>query len=111
MNTTAFWGLPLDVQTERVVHLTHNALNIMLGMRKRCPGIWCLNGTKPPALLELAPAVWNAQYFQVSKCDSSYSWDLTRNPECCYSGTVASSYILCAGKLDEYSVASTSAED
>lgn len=68
VSTAAFWCLPPDVQAERVVHLTHNALSLLLGMRRRCLGIWCLQGTKPPALLELAPAVWNAQYFQVRKC-------------------------------------------
>lgn len=94
-----------------MVHLTHNALHLMLGTRKRCLGDLCLDGTKPPALLELAPAVWNAQYFQVSKCDSFYFWGLTGNPECCYSSTTDSSYNLCARKLDEYSIASTSAED
>lgn len=72
----AFWGLPLDVQAERVVHLTQNALNQMLGMRRRCLGVRCVHRTKPPALLELAPALWNAQYFQVSKSDSSYSQEL-----------------------------------
>lgn len=78
VNIAAFWGLPLDLQAGRVVHLTHNALNLMLGMRKRCLGIWCLKWTSPPALLELAPAVWNAQYFQVSKSDSYYPLGLTR---------------------------------
>lgn len=75
----AFWGLPLDVQAARVVHLTHNALNFVLGMRRRCVGVRCLKRTKPPALLELAPALWNAQYFQVSKSDSSSSRGLIGN--------------------------------
>lgn len=110
-NNAVFWDLPLDIQADRVVHLTHNALDRMLGTRKRCVGIWCFKGTKPPALLELAPAVWNAQYFQVSKCNSSCSCDLTSNPECCCSGAVYSGYLLRAWKLDEYSIASTSAED
>lgn len=78
VHPAAFWGLPPELQADRVVHLTHNALNLMLGMRRRYRGIWCLRGTKPPALLELAPAVWNAQYFQVGKCDSSSFWGLTR---------------------------------
>lgn len=74
VNTAVFWRLPPDVQAERVVHLTHNALNLLLGMRRKSMGIWCLKGTKPPALLELAPAVWNAQYFQVSKCNRLSVW-------------------------------------
>ncbi|KAJ0125167.1 hypothetical protein J7T55_006511 [Diaporthe amygdali] len=62
--TAAFWSLAPNVQAERVTHLTHHALNLVLGMKKRSPGIRYLKRTKPPALLELAPGVWNAQYFQ-----------------------------------------------
>jgi hypothetical protein len=73
VNIAAFWDIPFDVQAARVVYLTQSALNLMLGVRRRCLGIQYLEGTKPPAFLELAPAVWNAQYFQVSKVDRFYS--------------------------------------
>lgn len=76
--TAAFWSLAPNVQAERVTHLTHHALNLVLGMKKRSPGIRYLKRTKPPALLELAPGVWNAQYFQVSQCDKSHNHGLTR---------------------------------
>lgn len=77
VNIATFWDLSHEVQAERVVYLTQNALNLMLGMRKRCLGIRFLRGTKPPALLEIAPAVWNARHFQVSKFDSFTSPSLT----------------------------------
>lgn len=71
VNIVAFWDLSYEVQAERVVYLTQNALNLMLGMRRRCLGIRFLKGTKPPALLEIAPAVWNARHFQVSNLTAS----------------------------------------
>ncbi|KAG8160575.1 hypothetical protein KVR01_010111 [Diaporthe batatas] len=64
VKVAAFWALPLTEQAERLVELAQNALNLMLGLRTRYLGFLHMGGTKPPALLELAPAVWNAQYFQ-----------------------------------------------
>lgn len=73
VNIVAFWSLSFEMQADRVVYLTQNALNLLLGMKRRCLGIQYLEGTRPLALLELAPAVWNAQYFQVSESVSFYS--------------------------------------
>lgn len=75
VRVAAFWALPLTEQAGKLVELARNALSLMLGLRTRYLGFLYLGGTKPPALLELAPAVWNAQYFQVSKLDKFCSWD------------------------------------
>jgi hypothetical protein len=71
VNIVAFWSLSFDMQAEIVVYLTQHASNLLLGMKRRCLGIQYLGRTRPLALLELAPAVWNAQYFQVGESDSN----------------------------------------
>lgn len=75
VEVAAFWALSLSEQAERLVELARNGLNLMLGLRTRYLGFLYLGGTKSPALLELAPAVWNAQYFQVSRFDRFCAWD------------------------------------
>lgn len=59
-----FHDLPPGTQEERLTHLTHNALNLVIGLKKRPPGLRLLKPPQSPALLDLAPAVWNSVYFQ-----------------------------------------------
>lgn len=60
-----FHDLPPDLQAEKLNHLTHNALNLIVGLKKKPPGVRLLKSSKLPALLDLAPAVWNSVHFQV----------------------------------------------
>lgn len=59
-----FHDLPPGLQEERLKHLTHNALNLLVGLKKRPPGLRLLKPLQSPALLDLAPAVWNSVSFQ-----------------------------------------------
>ncbi|ROV97703.1 hypothetical protein VMCG_07364 [Cytospora schulzeri] len=54
-----FHDLAPDLQAEKLRHLTHNALNLLVGLKKKPSGIRFLKPPKSPSLLDLAPAVWN----------------------------------------------------
>lgn len=58
-------NLPLDLQEQRLEHLTHTALHLFLGSRKRFPGFQILKKPESITALEVAPAVWSFRYFQV----------------------------------------------
>ncbi|KUI67604.1 hypothetical protein VM1G_03383 [Cytospora mali] len=60
----SFHNLPLSLQAERLKSLTYNALDVMVGLKKRPSGTRLLKPSKSPTLLDLAPAVWNAVFFQ-----------------------------------------------
>lgn len=60
-----FYGLATGLQQERLQNLTHTALKSLLGLGKRFLGFRFLHRPECPTLLEIAPAVWNARYFQV----------------------------------------------
>lgn len=62
-----FCNLPSDVQAEELKHLTHNALNLIVGLKKKPTDVRLLKRSRSPTLLDLAPAVWNSTYFQVSE--------------------------------------------
>ncbi|KAJ4424466.1 hypothetical protein N0V82_000790 [Gnomoniopsis sp. IMI 355080] len=53
-----------DLQEQRLEHLTHTALHLFLGSKKRVSGIQTLKKRVSPTALEVAPAVWSSQYFQ-----------------------------------------------
>lgn len=58
-------SLPLLLQERRLEHLTHTALHLIMGSRRRFAGIEFLKKSVSPTALEVAPAVWSARYFQV----------------------------------------------
>lgn len=60
-----FHNLPPDLQAERLKQLTHHALNLLVGLKKKPCGVWLMKPSKLPTLLDLAPAVWNSVSFQV----------------------------------------------
>ncbi|KUI60626.1 hypothetical protein VP1G_07825 [Cytospora mali] len=60
----SFYNSSLSLQAERLKSLTHNALNVMIGLKKRPSGIRLLKPSKSPTLLDLAPAILNAVFFQ-----------------------------------------------
>lgn len=59
------YTLTPDQQKKRLARLTHISLNSLLGLRKKYSGCQIQGRAQCPTLLEMAPAVWNARYFQV----------------------------------------------
>lgn len=58
------YGFPPHIQNQRLEYLTHAALDSLLGLRKRFAD-FRLESPQSPSLLDIAPAVLNAVYFQV----------------------------------------------
>lgn len=54
-----------QVDVKEIDDFTRVALNLLLGLRQKYSGVRIQNMTKFTTLLELAPAVWDAHYFQV----------------------------------------------
>lgn len=54
-----------DQQEKRLEGLTHISLNVLLGLRRKYSGCQVQGRAIFPTLMEMAPAVWNARYFQV----------------------------------------------
>lgn len=61
------YSLPVEAQKERLEYLTHTALHLILGSKKRFPSIQILKKAGSPAVLDIAPAVWDARHFQVRR--------------------------------------------
>lgn len=59
------YSLPSAAQKTRLERLTHTALHLILGSKKRIAGMRTLNHAGSTPVLEIAPAVWSSQYFQV----------------------------------------------
>ncbi|KAF3766222.1 hypothetical protein M406DRAFT_330055 [Cryphonectria parasitica EP155] len=58
------YDLGSNLQKDKLGSLTHAALSLLLGSRKRFDGIRCIRPRDCVTLLDIAPAVWSAHYFQ-----------------------------------------------
>ncbi|PSR82236.1 hypothetical protein BD289DRAFT_21626 [Coniella lustricola] len=61
---SGMYNLASGLRNSRIEHLTHIAINLVLGYRKRFMEIKSDRRLDSPTLLDIAPAVWNAYYFQ-----------------------------------------------